>query len=102
MADAADPLCPLCGRRLGEDEAWVDRHHLVPRSEGGTESFAIHRVCHSKIHSLFSEKELARLYDTWDALRAHPEIARFVAWVRKQPIVTHHRHRRPRSDRRRR
>ncbi len=63
----------------------VDRHHWVPKSEGGCETEAIHLVCHRMIHRVFDERELATAYADPAAVRAHPEIARFVAWVRKQP-----------------
>ncbi len=63
----------------------VDRHHWVPKSEGGCETDAIHLVCHRMIHRVFDERELATAYANPAAVRAHPEIARFVAWVRKQP-----------------
>ncbi|MCM5678295.1 HNH endonuclease [Schlegelella sp. S2-27] len=76
--------CPLCGRRIVPG-ASADEHHLVPRSEGGRDKTLVHRICHRKIHATFSEKELARDYATWEALRAHPEIAAFVDWVRKKP-----------------
>lgn len=66
--------------------ASVDRHHFLPRSEGGREARWVHRICHRKLHSLFTERELARLYATPEAIRAHPEITRFVRWVaRKHP-----------------
>lgn len=45
----------------------------------------IHRVCHSKIHSVFTNKELERGLHTFEALRAHEDIQRFVTWVRKKP-----------------
>lgn len=63
----------------------VDRHHFVPRSEGGRVAEPLHRVCHRKLHSLWTERELATLYNTPEAIRAHPEIARFVAWLRRKP-----------------
>jgi 5-methylcytosine-specific restriction endonuclease McrA len=75
--------CPLCGRPLIAGPS-VDAHHLVPRSEGGRETVTMHRVCHSKIHSLFTEQELRDGYDTLDKLRAHPEIAKFIRFVRKK------------------
>jgi hypothetical protein len=62
----------------------VDEHHLVPRAHGGRETVTLHRVCHTKIHSLFSEQELRDSYFTIDRLRAHPEIAKFVRFVRKK------------------
>ena len=82
---AADPApCPLCGRPMSEPAA-LDAHHLVPRSRGGREAFPIHRVCHRKIHATLTEGELAREFSSWEALRAHPEIAAFVAWVGRRP-----------------
>lgn len=79
---AAD--CPLCGRPLVPGPS-VDEHHLVPKSRRGRDKFLVHRVCHTKIHATLSEKELADHYNTWEALRAQPEIAAFIAWVRKKP-----------------
>ncbi|HMA15629.1 MAG TPA: HNH endonuclease, partial [Kiloniellaceae bacterium] len=63
----------------------VDRHHWVPKSEGGRASDYLHAVCHRMIHRVFSEKELATTYADPETVRGHPEIARFVAWVRRQP-----------------
>ena len=63
----------------------VDEHHWVPRSLGGREATAMHKVCHRMIHRVFSDKELAQDHADAVALRGHPEIAKFVAWVRKQP-----------------
>jgi len=49
----------------------------------------MHRICHSKIHSLFDERELARDFADIDRLRAHPEVRRFVEWVRRRPPDFH-------------
>jgi hypothetical protein len=77
--------CPICGRLMVAGPS-VDRHHFVPRSEGGRENRWVHRVCHRKIHSLFTERELAKEYSTPEALRAHPEMQPFLRWVaRKHP-----------------
>lgn len=76
--------CPLCGRPMVPG-ASVDEHHLVPRSEGGVAKEKVHRICHRKIHATFSEKELARQFHTWEALRAHPAIADFIRWVANKP-----------------
>jgi hypothetical protein len=66
-------------------DATVDEHHLVPKSKGGREKFKIHRICHTKIHATISEADLARRFNTWSALRAHPEIATFIDWVQSKP-----------------
>lgn len=83
-APAADQtLCELCGRPV--PPALRDAHHLVPKSRGGVVTVFMHRACHRQIHALFTETELARHYPSTQALRAHPEIARFIDWVSKKP-----------------
>lgn len=63
----------------------VDRHHWVPKSEGGRATDFTHVVCHRMIHRVFDERELATTYADPEAVRAHPEIERFVKWVRRKP-----------------
>jgi 5-methylcytosine-specific restriction endonuclease McrA len=82
-ADSEDPICPLCGRPIPADQR--DAHHLVPRSQGGTMTRVLHRICHRQLHALFTEAELARQFSTIEALKAHPAVARFVRWVRTKP-----------------
>jgi 5-methylcytosine-specific restriction endonuclease McrA len=89
-----DALCPLCGREMVAGHT-LNEHHLVPRSYGGTERYIMHRVCHSKIHSVFSEAELAYVYNTFEKLREQPAIRSFVKWVRKQNPEHMTKHRRP-------
>jgi hypothetical protein len=43
------------------------------------------RPCHSQIHQVLSEKQLEREFNTISKLRAHPEIAKFAAWIGKKP-----------------
>lgn len=45
----------------------------------------MHRICHRKLHTLWTERELALLYATPDAIRSHPDIQRFVHWLRRKP-----------------
>jgi len=58
----------------------------VPKVRGGKHGpiAVVHTICHSKIHSLFSETELARVYNTIDALRQNEEIIKFVKWISKR------------------
>ena len=76
--------CPLCERPLIAGHS-VNQHHLVPSTFGGREAHWIHKICHAKIHATLSERELLKVYHTWDALRAHPEIAAFIRWVERKP-----------------
>lgn len=77
-------LCPICKRELGKIN--VSKHHLVPKSKGGKhgETILIHNICHQKIHSLFSEKELKENYNTVEKLRASEEMISFSKWVSKK------------------
>ena len=53
----------------------------MPKSRGGRETVPVHPICHRTIHATLTNKELERSYATPEALRAHPEIARFIDWV---------------------
>ena len=90
--------CELCGRTV----ALLTRHHLIPRTRHANKktrrTFGREEVhdrvahfckpCHKQLHSLFDEKELERELNTLEALRAHAEVARFVAWIRTKPDGT--------------
>lgn len=77
----------------------VDRHHWVPKTEGGREQSAVHQVCHRKIHAVLTEREIAAAFSDPASLRRHPEIARFVAWVQRKPPEWNDWHREPRTRR---
>nr|WP_170303973.1 HNH endonuclease [Sphingosinicella humi] len=84
MAEALD--CFLCGRPLGRRVEW---HHPVPKSRGGRETVPIHPICHRTIHAVIDNKDLERDYATPAALKAHPDIAKFLEWVRNKPPDFH-------------
>ena len=86
--------CPLCNRPL-EPGTSTDEHHLIPKSQGGKAKALVHRICHRKIHATFSERELAQDFNTWPALRLHPEIAAFLRWVANKPATFYDNSRRP-------
>jgi len=88
--------CALCMRKL---EGLTD-HHLIPqtrhknkwnkktfdRQEVHDLKIRVCQPCHSKIHSVFSEKDLEREYNTLESLKNHPEIQKFVRWVSKRYV----------------
>lgn len=83
-------ICPLCERPIPQD-AKSSRHHLIPRLKGGTHKGTVHlhQICHSAIHARFSETEIATRLADIEALRAEPEMAQFIAWVRTKPPAFH-------------
>lgn len=80
------PLCPLCGRPIPPD-VQQSLHHLIPRAKGGKAGpvVLLHHICHKEIHAALSEAELARRYNSIEALLTHPRIARFAEWVARRP-----------------
>ena len=49
----------------------------------------MHPICHRALHATFSNKELEKVGDDPPALAAHPELARFLAWVAGKPPDFH-------------
>ncbi|WP_026942317.1 HNH endonuclease signature motif containing protein [Hellea balneolensis] len=76
-----DNICPLCDRALGQKR---EKHHIIPKSKGGTETVLVHPICHRKIHKVFSRTELVKL-GTIEALKAHPDMGAFIKWIARRP-----------------
>jgi len=86
-------ICELCGREVDKRT----KHHLIPktrhknkknkklfdRQEVRTRVAWLCRPCQNQIHALFTEKQLERELNTLEALKAHPEVWKFVEWLRK-------------------
>lgn len=87
--------CELCHRRVPVTTV----HHLFPKTlhrnkkiracyDGGwlrAQTVDLCKPCHKQLHALISEKEMASHYHTIPRLLLHPEVARFVEWVRDRP-----------------
>ena len=88
-------ICELCGQNV----AALTKHHLIPKARHANKrnrrDFERHEVkhrlalfcrpCHSHVHTLFTEKTLEREFNTLAALAAHPDVAKFAAWIRSKP-----------------
>src|SRR5947209_18291292 len=88
-------ICELCKRADTE----LTRHHLIPRARHRRGGIRRHfdkaeltgrlamlcRACHKFVHTVLSERQLAKEYNTVEQLLLHPEIANFVSWVAKRP-----------------
>ena len=76
-------ICPICERNIPNSQK--DAHHLIPKSKGGKATQYLHRICHRQIHALFTETELATQLNTAIALKNHPDMEKFIQWVRTKP-----------------
>ena len=74
--------CALCRREV--DRTTV--HHLVPRARGGNHGPIANLcpTCHRQLHAMFSVATLADELHSVELLRAHPRVAGFLRWMRKQ------------------
>ena len=76
--------CALCQRQVPAH--LITQHHLKPKEKGGTAEHKtpMCRPCHKQLHAMFSNNDLAKLYDTLEALRRAPVLQPFLKWIRKQ------------------
>jgi len=74
--------CPLCLRMILPEN--LTRHHTVPKSRGGRVTEPVCRTCHDQIHAMFTEKQLEREMPDLGSLRAHPDFATYLRWVRRK------------------
>lgn len=102
--------CPLCGRPLIDGPS-IDEHHLKPKAFGvkkevtdTSNRIVLHKICHLKIHSSISERELESYYHTIERLLEHEDIQKFIKWVQKKDpeFVNIHRDTKERKRRRKR
>ena len=80
-------VCPICDRDMFDDGYSINRHHFIPKSRGGKEQEYCHKVCHNKLHSLWTEKELEQEFSDPKKIKEHPEIQKLVNWLKnKDPL----------------
>ena len=90
--------CDLCRRRVRKRT----KHHLIPktrhknkknkrlfrRDEVKTRVAWFCTPCHKHVHALLTEKRLEAEYNTLALLSAHPDVRKFVAWIKTKPDGT--------------
>ena len=93
MRRAPEPEhCELCERSQP-----LTFHHSIPRTlhkkrwvRSRFPAEALHvgvwlcRDCHDAIHRFIDHRTLAESHRSVEQLRSHPDVARFVAWIRTQ------------------
>ncbi|WP_188556760.1 HNH endonuclease [Hymenobacter glacieicola] len=81
---ANETRCGLCQREVQH----TSRHHLVPREEGGRHGPTVElcQPCHSTVHLLLTNRDLARRYNTVESLRSAEELQKYLYWVRRSRV----------------
>lgn len=76
-------ICELCNRNV----SIITNHHLIPKQKGGKNYKTIHlcTTCHKQIHALFTNRELATLYNSVDSLKNSEKIIKFLNFIKKFP-----------------
>lgn len=81
--NADEKKCPICNRIMIEGKS-IDRHHFIPKLKKGKETTLLHVICHRKLHSIFTESEMARYYNTPEKCKEHPDVLNFIKWVKNK------------------
>ncbi len=77
----------------------LTKHHLIPRTRHKNKRIKrlftrdemllnvmmVCRPCHSQIHNVLTEKELALEYNTYEKIVQHADIQHFVNWIKNKP-----------------
>lgn len=92
--------CELCLRK----DILVTKHHLIPQSEHArilkkhkkyrpfskdelhNRVIWICRPCHSQVHAVLTNQELAYEYNTLEKLQSVDDITKFADWIAKKPV----------------
>ena len=83
-------ICQLCER----EKLFLTKHHLVPRARHnkkvkrdykGDENSVVPmcQSCQNQIHSLFTNKQLERDFNSIGKLKANEDVQRWITWIRK-------------------
>jgi len=75
--------CQICQRETPQEH--LEKHHLVPRSKHGAkiEGIFVCIDCGNMVHKLFTNKQLAKEYNTLEKLLENEKINKWIEWVRK-------------------
>jgi 5-methylcytosine-specific restriction endonuclease McrA len=86
LKEHADKLlamnCNICGRFTNDYNK--EKHHLIPRAKGGKVTEYVCIDCGNQVHKLFTNKELAKEFNTIEKLKANEKVQKWINWVRNK------------------
>ena len=75
--------CPICRRDTPADSQ--EKHHLVPKAKQGKITILLCRSCGDMLHQIFTNKELAKKYNTLETILADERVQKWAEWIKKKP-----------------
>jgi len=77
--------CQICQRETPQEH--LEKHHLVPKAKHGAKLDTIFVCCScgNQLHLLFSNKELAKEYNTIEKILSSEKIQKWIKWIRNKP-----------------
>ncbi|WP_294406432.1 HNH endonuclease [uncultured Clostridium sp.] len=75
--------CELCNRNVSV----ITKHHLIPLEKGGKKLDTIHLcpTCHTAIHSLFTNRELASRFNSLELIKRDIKIIKYLKFIENVP-----------------
>ena len=75
-------ICALC-----EVSEGTSKHHVLPKSQGGTCTVLLCEDCHKQIHATLTNKQIEKSHTSIESLKEYEEINKWIAWRKKHPDV---------------
>lgn len=77
--------CQICQRPTPIEH--LEKHHLIPKAKHGAklDTIFVCSCCGNQLHLLFSNKQLAKEYNTLEKILANEKIQKWVKWIRNKP-----------------
>ncbi|MEG1004519.1 MAG: HNH endonuclease [Clostridium sp.] len=79
-------ICELCNREVPR----ITEHHLIPKARGGKyyDTAMFCTMCHTQIHALYSNRELAARLFSLPRLKSDENIKKYLNFITKMPGET--------------
>jgi len=74
--------CSICNRETPIE--YEEDHHLIPKSKRGKDTIPVCCDCGDQIHNLFTNKELAKKFNTLEKLLESEKIQKWIKWISKK------------------
>ena len=76
-------ICELCNRNVST----ITKHHLIPVEKGGNKFNTIHLciACHTSLHALFTNRELAARFNSLELIKRDPKIIKYLGFIKNIP-----------------